>query len=289
LSVRTTENLGYMEKKKVLFISQEISPYLPDTEISVIGRNLPQGIQEKGKEIRAFMPRYGLINERRHQLHEVIRLSGMNLIIDDTDHSLVIKVASIQSARMQVYFIDNEDYFHRKYILTNEDGNYFEDNDERAIFFSRGVLETVKKLRWSPDIVHCHGWMSSLVPLYLKKSFKEDPLFNYAKVVYSIYNQEFDKPLNKNFIKKLVIDGVIDEEIKIVENPTFENITKLAINMSDGVIQGSPTINKDVLKYAQNSATPFLSYHNQDTYIDAYSEFYDKILLGKFEKVTVNE
>jgi len=278
-----------MEKKKVLFISQEISPYLPDTEMSVICRNLPQGIQEKGKEIRAFMPRYGLINERRHQLHEVIRLSGMNLIIDDTDHSLVIKVASIQSARMQVYFIDNEDYFYRKHILKNENDEYFEDNDERAIFFSRGVLETVKKLRWSPDIVHCHGWLSALVPLYLKKSFKEDPLFNYAKVVYSIYNQEFEKPLNKDFAKKLVIDGILDEDIKVVENPTFENLTKLAINMSDGVIQGSSSINKSVLNYIKSSGKPFVDYHDQETYIDAYADFYDKILIGKFDKVTVNE
>jgi starch synthase len=278
-----------MEKKKVLFISQEIAPYLPETEMSVIGRNLPQGIQEKGKEIRAFMPRYGLINERRHQLHEVIRLSGMNLIIDDTDHSLVIKVASIQSARMQVYFIDNEDYFHRKFILKNEKNDFFEDNDERAIFFSRGVLETVKKLRWAPDIVHCHGWLSALVPLYLKKSFKEDPLFNYAKVVYSIYNDEFEKPLNKNFGKKLVIDGITDTELKIVENPTFENLTKLAIEMSDGVIQGSENINSSVLNYLKKSGKPYLGFHDAESYVSAYSDFYDQILVGKFDKVTVNE
>ena len=126
-----------MEKQKILFVSQEIYPYLPETEMSMIGRYLPQGIQEKKREIRAFMPRYGSINERRNQLHEVIRLSGMNIIIDDTDHSLLIKVASIQSARMQVYFIDNEDFFHRKGILTDKDGKYYPDNDERAIFFAR--------------------------------------------------------------------------------------------------------------------------------------------------------
>lgn len=278
-----------MEKKKVLFISQEITPYLPETKISKIGRNLPQGIQEKGKEIRAFMPRYGLINERRHQLHEVIRLSGMNLIIDDTDHSLVIKVASIQAARMQVYFIDNDDYFHRKFIVKNEKGEYFDDNDERTIFFSRGVLETVKKLRWRPDIVHCHGWLSALVPMYLKKSFKEDPLFNDAKVVYSIYDDEFSKPLNKDFHKKMIIDGVTENEQEIVENPTFESLTKLAIEMSDGVIQGSETANSNLINYAKKSGKPFLGFHNSETYIDAYSEFYDKILVGKFEKATVNE
>lgn len=278
-----------MEKKKVLFISQEIAPYLPETEMSTICRNLPQGIQEKGKEIRAFMPRYGLINERRHQLHEVIRLSGMNIIIDDTDHSLIIKVASIQAARMQVYFIDNEDYFQRKAILKNDKNDYFEDNDERTIFFSRGVLETVKKLRWAPDIVHCHGWLSSLVPLYLKKSFKEDPLFNYAKVVYSVYNDDFEKPLNKHFAKKLVIDGISDNELKTIENPTFENLSKLAIDAADAVIQGSQNINSTVQSYIKKSGKPFLGYHDAESYISAYSDFYDQILVGKLNKVTVNE
>jgi len=171
-----------MKQAKILFISQEITPYLPESEMSKIGRYLPQGIQEKGREIRTFMPKYGSINERRNQLHEVIRLSGMNLIIDDTDHPLIIKVASIQSARMQVYFIDNEDYFHRKSVLSDENGEYFQDNDERAIFFARGVLETVRKLRWSPDVVHCHGWITALVPLYLKRSFVDDPLYNNSKL-----------------------------------------------------------------------------------------------------------
>jgi len=171
-----------MESKKVLFVSQEITPYLPETELSLIGRTLPQAIQETGKEIRTFMPKYGSINERRNQLHEVIRLSGMNLIIDDTDHPLIIKVASIQAARMQVYFIDNEDYFNRKQAVIDSKGKFFEDNDERMIFFARGVLETVRKLRWSPDLVHCHGWFTSLVPLYLKNAYREDPLFADSKV-----------------------------------------------------------------------------------------------------------
>ena len=175
-----------MKKVRVLFISQEITPYLPETEMSKIGRYLPQGIQEKGREIRTFMPKYGCVNERRNQLHEVIRLSGMNLIINDTDHPLIIKVASIQSVRMQVYFIDNEDYFQRKFVLTDEKGKYFDDNDERTIFFTRGVLETVRKLRWSPDIVHCHGWITALIPLYLKKAYSDDPLYSNSKVIYSV-------------------------------------------------------------------------------------------------------
>ena len=186
-----------MKKYKILYVSQEITPYLPENEMSEVGRYLPQLMQEEGCKIRTFMPRYGVVNERRNQLHEVIRLSGMNLIIDDTDHPLIIKVASIQAARMQVYFIDNEEYFHRRSVLTNKKGNDFKDNDERAIFFARGVLETVKKLRWSPDIVHCIGWFSGLLPIYLKNNYLDDPLFMNSKVIYSVYNDKFSKPLSK--------------------------------------------------------------------------------------------
>ena len=268
-----------MEKTKVLFISQEITPYLPETEMSKAGRYLPQGIQERGKEIRTFMPRYGSINERRNQLHEVIRLSGMNLIIDDTDRPLIIKVASIQSARMQVYFIDNEDYFHRKHTLKDENGEFFSDNDERAIFFARGVLETVKKLRWNPDIVHCHGWFTSLVPKKKKKSYNEDPLFTNSKVVYSIYNDEFDKPLRKEFKDKLKIEGITNKDIKkIKDNPDFVNLSKLAIDHSDAVIKGSEQINSDLESYLGQIKKPTLDYQTEDKYIDAYSEFYDQIL-----------
>jgi starch synthase len=268
-----------MEKKKILFVSQEITPYLPETQMSIIGRYLPQGIQEKKKEIRAFMPRYGSINERRNMLHEVIRLSGMNLIIDDTDHSLIIKVASIQSARMQVYFIDNEDFFQRKGIVTDKDGKYFEDNDERAIFFARGVLETVKKLRWSPDLVHCHGWITSLVPLYLKNAFKEDPLFSKSKVVYSVYNDDYPGCFPKNFAKKLKVDGVQEKDLDVVrETPDFVNLSKLAINMSDAVIFGHPDIAPAVKEYTEKCGKPYLQYHDMDTYVDAYSDFYDMIL-----------
>ena len=180
-----------MGKKKVLFVSQEIYPYLPETEMSLIGRHLPQKIQEDDKDIRIFMPRFGVINERRHQLHEVIRLSRMNLIVDDFDHQLIIKVGSIQQARMQVYFIDNEDYFPKKKYFHDENGNFFPNNDERMIFFCKGVIETVRKLGWSPDVIHCHGWISSLVPLYIKKLYAEDPLFNKSKIVYSVYDTNF--------------------------------------------------------------------------------------------------
>lgn len=267
-----------MESKKILFVSQEITPYLPESEMSNIGRNLPQGIQDRGKEIRTFMPRFGCINERRNQLHEVIRLSGMNLIIDDTDHPLIIKVASIQAARMQVYFIDNEDFFHRKYTLQDADNEFFKDNDERAIFFARGVIETVKKLQWAPDLIHCQGWFTSLVPLYVKKYYDDDPLFMDTQVVTSIYDKEFTKPLDKRINLKLEWDGINPDDIKVIANPTYENLLKLALNFSDGVIFGSEKINEEVKSYAKQLEVPVLEYQSEETYIDAYSEYYDKIL-----------
>src|SRR6056297_110649 len=268
-----------MESTKVLFISQEITPYLPETHMSKMGRYLTQGIQEKGREIRTFMPRFGKINERRNQLHEVIRLSGMNLIINDTDHPLIIKVASIQAARMQVYFIDNEEYFQRKAVLKDKDGKYFEDNDERAIFFARGVLETVKKLRWSPDIIHCHGWITSLIPLYIKKLYKDNPLFNDAKIVYSLYDDDFAPALDTQFHKKLTDEGFDKSDIEhIASSPDFVNLMKLAVDKSDGVIKGAGEINNDIEAYAKSEKKDFLDYQDEDTYVDAYNDFYDKML-----------
>ena len=181
-------NLKKDMAKKVLFINQEITPYVPETNMSVMGRDLPQKVQEAGLEIRTFMPKWGNINERRGQLHEVIRLSGMNLIIDDTDHPLIIKVASIPQSRIQVYFIDNDDYFTKRQMTTDEAGEEYADNGERAIFFARGVLETVKKLRWTPDIIHCQGWMSAVVPFYVKKAYHEEPSFANTKIVTSLFS-----------------------------------------------------------------------------------------------------
>ncbi len=267
-----------MEKTKVLFISQEITPYLPETEMSKIGRYLPQGIQEKGKEIRTFMPRFGCINERRNQLHEVIRLSGMNLIIDDTDHPLIIKVASIQAARMQVYFIDNEDYFHRKSGLTDKEGNEHMDNDERAIFFARGVLETTKKLRWTPDIIHCHGWFTGLVPLYIKKAMNEDPHFANSKLVYSVYNDDFKQTFPESFPEKLKLEGIENSDLDKFTPFNFENLSKLAIDFSDGIIKGNANANDTIISYAQESGKPFLDFQDEESYIDAFNQFYDDLL-----------
>ncbi|MCA6362190.1 MAG: glycogen/starch synthase [Bacteroidetes bacterium] len=268
-----------MKKARVLFVSQEITPYLDETTMGQIARQLPQGIQERGKEIRTFMPRYGCINERRNQLHEVIRLSGMNLIINDTDHPLIIKVASIQAARMQVYFIDNDEFFQRKFILTDKKGQYFNDNDERMIFFCRGVIETVKKLGWAPDIVHCHGWFTSLMPIYLKKAFRDNPLFADTRVVYSVYDEEFPDSLQKNFSAKIPIDGIEKGDVEqVAKAPTFANLMKLAIDYSDAVIKGAPKINPEVEKYLKKSGKNVLEYKTAEQYIDAYSEFYDAVL-----------
>jgi len=267
-----------MEKKKILFISQEITPYLPENEMSYIGRYLPQGIQESGKEIRAFMPRFGLINERRNQLHEVIRLSGMNIIIEDTDHSLIIKVASIQSARMQVYFIDNEDYFQRKATTFDKKGHFFPDNDERMIFYCRGVIETVKKLRWSPDIIHCHGWFSSLVPLYIKKAYNVDPLFAHTKVIYSIYNDSFSDEFNPSFKERLKIEKISENDLSMLDKSNYFGISKLAMDYSDAITMGSPVISPELELYANQTGKPFLPYYNKEEYIPSFSDLYDKML-----------
>ncbi len=267
-----------MENMKVLFISQEITPYLPESEMSLIGRYLPQGIQEKGWEIRTFMPRFGNINERRNQLHEVIRLSGMNLIIDDTDHPLIIKVASIQSARMQVYFIDNEDYFQRKFVLKDSKGRFYDDNDERMIFFARGVLETVRKLRWSPDIIHCHGWFTSLVPLYIKRSFYDDPLFKNSRVIFSAYNENYNDRLEESFLRKVKYNGIEEKDIKVIHNPDFINVAKIAFQYSDGIIMGSKSFPSKLEGVMKKLAIPLLDYQSPEEYIDAYSVFYDRIL-----------
>ena len=279
-----TKNPKLMDSTKVLYISQEITPYLPETEMSTISRFLPQKIQDKGKEIRTFMPKFGTINERRNQLHEVIRLSGMNLIIDDTDHPLIIKVASIQSARMQVYFIDNEDYFQRKYVLRNDDNKEFEDNDERAIFFARGVLETVRKLRWAPDIVHCHGWFSGLVPLYVKKTFKDDPLFSRSKVIYSVYSDDFKKAFRSDFKKKVKTEGITEKDVEVLKTPDFVSYSKLAVMKSDGIIIASKKINPELEKFILQQKMPVLPFQDTEDYVDAYSDFYDQIL-----KIKVNE
>jgi len=270
-----------MRKARVLFISSEIHPYLELTEQSKIARYLPQGIQERGKEIRTFMPKFGNINERRNQLHEVIRLSGMNLIIDNNDHPLIIKVASIQQARMQIYFIDNEDYFQRKAQLYDKSGVFFDDNDERAIFFARGVLETVKKLGWAPDLIHCHGWFTSFIPLYVKRSYKDNPLFTDTKVVISIYDDDFKEEFNGDVAKKVKYDGITKQDLAYYKKVNYVNLIKAAVEYSDGVIIGSPEINKEVKDFVGKKEKPVLDYQDEEQYIEKFSDFYDKVLIDE--------
>ena len=276
---RIIENIVIMTKaNKVLFITQEITPYVSESEMSLVGRNLPQAIQEKGREIRTFMPKWGNINERRNQLHEVIRLSGMNLIIDDTDHPLFIKVASIQSARMQVYFIDNDDYFQNRLQVTDENGEEYEDNDARAIFYARGVLETVKKLRWCPDIIHCHGWMTALAPLYIKKAYKDEPSFRDAKVIFSLYEDDFKQPFHADFSNKLLLKGIAKKDIAGLKEPIdYTALCKLAADFSDGIIQQSEHVNEEVLNYARESGKPVLEYQSPENFAEACNDFYDKV------------
>ena len=270
------------EPARVLFVNSEIFPYMPETDIAVLGRYLPQGIQESGKEIRSFMPRYGTINERRNQLHEVIRLSGMNLVINNADRPLVIKVSSISSARMQVYFIDNEDYFHRKFIYRDAEGKDFKDNDERAIFFARGVLETVKKLRWKPDIVHCQGWISHFLPVYLKKVYHEDPIFTESLVVLSLYNEMLDARFSDNLIQKMMMDNLTPSDVSVLETPDGTNLAKLAIQYADGIIAGVPEINPQLAAFAAQRDIPVLPYapitKEGGDYVRLYNHFYDDLL-----------
>ena len=263
--------------KKILFINQEIVPYVPESELSLMGKALPQAMLENAHEIRTFMPKWGNINERRGQLHEVIRLSGMNLIIDDTDHPLIIKVASIAQTRIQVYFIDNDDYFSKRQMTANEAGEDYADNGERAIFFARGVLETVKKLRWVPDIIHVQGWMGAVVPIYVKTAYHDEPSFANTKVVTSLFPNNLKSELGDNF-KKIVEfrDAKASLLKKYNDHFDFNELCKLAIDYSDGVVAGSKDVSKSLMKYAADNNIPTLAYAGED-FGNAYEEFYEKI------------
>lgn len=267
-----------LKNTKVLTISQSISPFMDiPEEMAKISRQLPQGILDRGNEIRVFMPKFGCINERRHQLHEVIRLSGMNLIINDTDHALLIKVASVPSARMQVYFIDNEEYFKRKAATHNADGDFFPDNDERALFFGRGVLETVRKLGWVPDIIHCHGWMTAFVPLYIRHYFADDPHFENARLVMSVYDQKAET-LDKDIAKKLTMEGFDKELVKGLNKPTTDDLYKLALGLSDAVVKASPKLSKGLDTAIKSADKPVLNYVGDGDFVGAHAEFYQGVM-----------
>ena len=263
-----------MKDKRILFVSSEVVPYLPETELSSTSFMAAKNAHSKGVQTRIFMPRFGVINERRHQLHEVIRLSGMNLVVNDVDMPLIIKVASVQGDRMQVYFLDNEDFFKRKATFEDADGNAFEYNPDRMIFFCKGVLETVRKLGWSPDIIHVHGWLASLLPLYLKEYYKEEPLFTDSKIVTSLYNDEFKGELNKELINKVKFDKIDNDSVAHLANPTQENILKNAILNSDAIIKGSSNYSDDLEQFIDGNDVTVLDYQSEEYLTEAYLDFY---------------
>ena len=267
-----------MGKRRVLYVSQEIVPYTGETTMGEVASLLPQKTQESGKDIRLFLPRFCTINERRHQLHEVIRLSGMNLIIDDFDHQLIIKVASIQKLRMQVYFIDNDEFFPRKQMFNDLEGNFMLNNDKRMIFYCKGVIETVRKLGWKPDVIHCQGWFTSLVPMYIKKLYAEDPLFEDVKVIYSVFDNSFKGKLSDSLTEKLLFEKLEKSDVARVKNSNSVNLHKFAIYYSDAVVQASQKIDKKVLSHIKSSGKPFMKYPGDEDYIDAYQDFYEQFI-----------
>ena len=273
-----------MSKKKVLIVTQEMQPYTALTEVSKIARSLPQYVQENGMEIRVLMPRFGNINERRHRLHEVVRLSGMNIIVDDDDFPLIIKVASLPEARMQVYFLDNEDFFKRKFIFKDADDNPFDDNPDRMVFFCKGVIETVKKFGWAPDIVHCHGWMTSLIPLYLKTAYKNEPLFQNAKVVYSIYSDTLSDNFTDQFISKASINNLTEEDLNAYKNGEGVTLHQGAIIYSDAVIHGSESLAESVTKELEGVEKPVLEYQGDEGFEPTYVEFYNSLTPKEVEE-----
>ncbi|MCG9791767.1 glycogen/starch synthase [Flavobacterium algicola] len=264
-----------MKDKRILYVSSEVVPYLAENEVSLMSYDVPKMVNDQGGQIRIFMPRYGNINERRHQLHEVIRLSGMNLVVNDLDMPLIIKVASIPKERIQVYFIDNDEYFKRKATFADEDGVMYPDNDERAIFFAKGVVETVKKLNWVPDIIHVHGWMAAMLPVYMKHYYKNEALFSDTKIITSVYGQSFDGTLDAEMINKVKLDGVPEEAVSDLITPDYEGVIKSAIKHSDGVIIASESLSSSLTQFIESSGKPFLPFVPKDAFAEAYTEFYN--------------
>lgn len=274
-----------MNVKKVLFINQGITPYIPETAVSLSGRKVPQSIQESGREIRTFLPQWGCINERRNQLHEVIRLSGMNIIIDGNDHPLIIKVASLQPARMQVYFIDNDDYFEKRGLECDESGEEYADNGERAIFYARGVIETVKKLRWHPDVIHCQGWVSAIAPLYIRTTFKDEPTFAGTKIVFEANDAALSKPLPENFGSCLLTRNVTKTFLKKekLDLESKDGLMKLGVHYSDAVILGGGNVSKEISDYAASLGKPTLPFVEGADYAKYYGDFYETLFNDKQE------
>jgi starch synthase len=271
-----------MSKLKLLVVTQELDPYTELSEIASLVSRLPQYAQDKGGfELRVLMPRYSSINERRHRLHEVVRLSGMNIIIDDDDYPLVIKVASMPNSRMQVYFLENEDYFKRKNLFADENGIPFEDNYERMVFFGKGVLEIVKKFGWAPDIIHCHGWLTGMLPLFVKNAYSHEPIFKNSKVVYSVYNSTPDMPVASNFVQKAAINGMDSGLLKPYMQDDKLSVDAGAVSFSDGVIMGSEHYTDSVSHMLNETDKPLLDFQAEESCLPAYIEFYNHMLADR--------
>lgn len=268
-----------MTGKSILYVSSVLYPYSSETPLSLAAAKAPKIIHSLGNDVRIFMPRFGIINGRRHQLHEVIRLSGINLIINDLDQPLLIKVASMPSSRLQVYFIDNEEYFKRKAIYEDENGKFFNDNDERALFFTKGVLEAVRKLNWSPNIIHVHGWLSSLIPLYVKIYYKNDPIFHDTKIIASIYDEPFKGNLNKDIIKKIKFDGIKYKYLKHLEQPNFINLTKLCMDFVDGIIKGEDPLLEEIEMYINKNKIKVLRSYPIEKIFMSYNQLFKNSIL----------
>mgnify|MGYP002627289144 FL=1 len=266
-----------MEVKKILFISQEIEPYVPERRLSVIGRLLPQGVKEQGIEERTFMPKYGMIAERSNQLHEMIRLSGMNVIIDDTDHPLIIKVATLQQAHFQVYFIYNEDYFASNRIDELEMNCSPADNDERSMFFVRAVIESIRKMRWVPDVIQCTGWISALAPVYIRTLYGDDPSFRDAKIVTSLFNESIPEPLSDRLSDKMRQDGIPKNVLKAIngKNLTYEELMAFSLQYADGVIECEEGVSPQVLEAA--SSLPKLQFTGDNDDVTRVTQFYGSL------------
>ncbi len=267
-----------MSKKRVLFVTQEMSPYTAVSEVSALVRKLTPYIQNKGMEIRVLMPKYGMINERRHRLHEVVRLSGMNIIVDDDDYPLIIKVASLPGARMQVYFLDNEEFFKRKQVFDDEDEKPFKDNQERMVFFCKSALETVKKFGWAPDIVHCHGWMTSLIPLYLKNVYNEDPIFKESKVIYTPYADSYEDSFDKKFLELAAINNLEAKDLANFKKGTKITLHEGGILASDAIVKGSKELSKNVSTVISKLDTPILEYSEEAEMPADCLQFYKELL-----------
>jgi len=269
-----------MKGKKILYVSSEVIPYMPQTDIANMTYSLPKMVNDNGGQTRIFIPKYGIINERRHQLHEVIRLSGINLIIDDMDMPLILKVASIPKERMQVYFIDSEDYFKSKLVESDKNGKLYKDNDERSIFFAKGIIETIKKLNWKPDLIHVHGWIASLLPLYLKNFYNNEPMFENTKVIVSLYNNQIKGKLDKLIVNKLKFDQIADKNLSILDNPTYDNLYRISLAFSDGVIFASD-IKKDYFDMLKTNKIPVLECFANTDFEKEYLDFYNKFLINE--------